>query len=585
MPLSPEAKRLAVAAAGAAVIALLAARLKGPAEQLVKRGLVDDPEQIGEKFDGDNTLHKPPEDKHRYDFVIVGGGTAGSVLASRLSERSDYKVLLLEAGTSGIALDLSVVPVAYGKLFRSKHDWSFDTVPQPHCAGRELFWSRAKLLGGCSSSNAMLFHYGASTDYDEWAGATEEPECKQWEFEQLQRQAVGSRYSNISSLRIFNRSFRKFETFHPHPDFPVDDSKRGTDGPVQTGFLGNYSNVCRSFVSACRSIGIPHNPDLNTAQGALGVSKAMTFISPSRTRCSAESAYLTPTVLARPNLTVVTNAHVTRILFDGKRAVGVEFARSKEAPRYRVRTRKEVILSAGTVQTPHILMNSGVGPAEELNKHSIPVVHDLSGVGDHLMDHTMVTVRFQTIPGESINYLNPVGPDSFYNTLRRAKAMAQYQLFNTGPLTSNYAEAACYIRSDDPKLFPGLSPLSPDSSSGPNAPDLELVAMPSGYKNHGKEFVANGDFMSIGAIPLRSTSLGRITLRSNDPFDPPVIDPNYLSTQRDIDTLVRGMRLALRLSQVEPLRSIIDQADCSPGLDSGLINADDETLAQRARER
>ncbi|KAG8740533.1 hypothetical protein FRC10_004183 [Ceratobasidium sp. 414] len=207
-------------------------------------------------------------------------------------------------------------------------------------------------------------------------------------------------------------------------------------------------------------------------------------------------------------------------------------------------------------------MNSGVGPAEELGKHQIPVVHDLPGVGDHLMDHTMVTIRFQTIPGESINYLNPVGPDPFYNSLRRAKAMVQYQLFKTGPLTSNYAEAACYVRSDDPKLFPGLPPLNPDSSSGPNAPDLELVVMPSGYKNHGKEFVANGDFMSIGAIPL-----------------------SYLSTQHDLDTLVRGMRLALRLSQVEPLRSIIDQTDHSPGLDSGLIDADDETLAQQARAR
>ncbi|KAG9075189.1 hypothetical protein FS749_013161 [Ceratobasidium sp. UAMH 11750] len=144
------------------------------------------------------------------------------------------------------------------------------------------------------------------------------------------------------------------KTFHPHPDFPVDASKRGTGGPVQTGFLGNYSNVCRSFVSACESIGIPHNPDLNTAQEALGVSKAMTFISSSLTRCSAESAYLTPTVLSRQNLTVATNAQVTRILFEGKRAVGAEFARSKDAPRYRVRARKEVILSAGTVHTPHI---------------------------------------------------------------------------------------------------------------------------------------------------------------------------------------------------------------------------------------
>ncbi|QRW12055.1 GMC oxidoreductase [Ceratobasidium sp. AG-Ba] len=163
--------------------------------------------------------------------------------------------------------------------------------------------------------------------------------------------------------------------------------------------------------------------------------------------------------------------------------------------------------------------------------------------------------------------------------------MLQYQLLKSGPLTSNYAEAACFIRSDDPTLFPSLPPIALDSSSGPNAPDLELVAMPSGYKNHGKEFVANGDFMSIGAIPLRPTSLGKIALRSNDPFDPPVIDPNYLNTGHDIDTLVRGMRLALRLTQIEPLRSIIDQTDRSPGLDSGLIDANDETLEKVAPAR
>ncbi|KAG9098136.1 hypothetical protein FS749_004590 [Ceratobasidium sp. UAMH 11750] len=547
MSLSPEAKQLAIAAAGAAVLALLAIRLQGPAEQVVKRGL--------------------SQEEDEYDFIIIGGGTSGSVIASRLSERIDYKVLLLEAGTSGIEVQFSVVPAGYGQIMRSKHDWGLYTVPQGNCNDRELFWTRAKLLGGCSSSNAMMFHYGASTDYDEWSKATEEAEGKEWEFEH------------------FQSSFRKFETFHPHPDFPVDESKRGKDGPVQTGFSGNYSNICRSFVSACESVGIPRNPDFNTARGTLGVSKIMTYIAPTLTRSSAEAAYLTPTVLARRNLTVATNAQVTRILFEGKRAVGVEFARNKDSPRYQVRARKEIILSAGAVHTPHILMHSGVGPAEELNKHNIPVVHDLAGVGDHLMDHPVVPVRFRTIPGESLNYLGLDKTSSLYNSLRRTKAIAQYMLLKTGPLTSNLSEAACFLRTDDPKLFPGLPPLSENSSSGPGAPDLELIGLPIGFKNHGKDFVADGDLMCITSIPLRPTSLGKITLRSNNPFDAPVIDPNYLSTQHDIDTVVRGMRLALRLTQTEPLRSLIDQADRTPGLDHELLNADDETLTREARAR
>ncbi|CAE6494637.1 unnamed protein product [Rhizoctonia solani] len=614
MSISPEVKRAAVTVAGAAAVALAAVHLYQPAEQVIKKGLVDDPEQPAEQVikkglvDDPEQVGKPinanmgvdisetNENSFTYDFIIIGGGTAGSVLASRLSERSDFKVLLLEAGTSGIALQISRVPAAYGQIMRSKHDWGLHTTPQPGCNNRELFWTRAKLLGGCSSSNAMMFHYGAASDYDEWALATDEPECKEWAFDQ------------------FLKYFQKFETFYPHPDFPVDESKRGKQGPIQTGFYGHFGNMARAFISACQSIGIPFNPDFNTATGTLGVSKIMTYITSAFSRSSAEAAYLTPTVLARPNLTVATNAHVTKILFDGKRAVGVEFSRDKDAPRYRAKARKEVVLSAGAVHTPHILMNSGVGPAHELNKHSIEknagavhtphilmnsgvgpahelnkhsihIIQDLPGVGDHLMDHPMPLLRFRARPGESLTFLNNKINNSFTAKLRRSKAIAQYLLMKSGPLTTNVAEAACFFRSDDPKLFPGLPPLDEDSSSGPNAPDLELIPMPIAFKNHGSEPVPHGDLVSIGTVALRPTSLGKVTLRSNNPFDPPVIDPNYLSTQHDVDVLVRGMRVALRLTQEEPLRSIIDQNDQTPELDLGLLGADDATLAKEVRAR
>ncbi|QRV97652.1 GMC oxidoreductase [Ceratobasidium sp. AG-Ba] len=566
MSFSPEAKKLAFAIASASAIALLMARLKGPAEQLVKRGLVDDPEKVGKLERGTATFNEQREEEFEYDFVIIGGGTAGSVLASRLTERSDYKVLVLEAGTSGLAVDFTLVPAGFGKIMKSKYDWGLYTVPQKNCNDRELFWTRAKLLGGCSSSNAMMFHYGAPTDYDEWSKATDEPEGKEWEFEH------------------FQEWLRKFEKFYPHPDFPLDESKRGTDGPIQTGFSGNYSNVSRSFVASCQAIGIPHNPDFNTSSGTLGVSKMMTYITPTFTRCSAEAAYLTPTVLARPNLTVATNAHVTRILFDGKRAVGVEFARNKEGPRYQARACKEVILCAGAIHTPHILMNSGVGPAEELNKHHIPVVQDLPGVGDHLMDHQAVAIRFPTVTGESLNYLNPAHSNSIYDKLRRTKAIGQYLFFKSGPLTSNFGEAACFFRSDDTKLFPGLGPLSEDTTSGPGAPDIELISMPIGFTRQGEERLAD-NMMTIIATVLRPTSTGKITLRSNDPFDPPIIDPNYLSTQHDVDVMVRAIRVALRLTQTEPLRSIIENTSDTRAIDKALLEADDAALVRVARER
>ncbi|KAJ1301557.1 hypothetical protein OPQ81_008805 [Rhizoctonia solani] len=528
MSISPEMKRVALTAAGTAVVALAAAHLYGPAEQAIKKGLVDNPEQVGKPAKANTEVHfnEINESSFTYDFIIIGGGTAGSVLASRLSERSDFKVLLLEAGTSGLNLQISQVPGAYGQIIRSEHDWGLRTTPQAGCDNRELFWTRAKLLGGCSSSNAMMFHYGAPSDYDEWGTVTNEPECKEWRFDR------------------FLKYFQKFETFHPHPDFPVDESKRGKQGPVQTGFYGHFGNIARAFVSTCRSIGIPFNPDFNTTEGTLGVSKIMTYITSSLSRWPMSQKYC-----LRESELWELNLHET-----------------KDAPKYRAKIRKEVILSAGAVHTPHILMNSGIGPIDELNKHNIHVVQDLPGVGDHLMDHPMSMLRLRTRPGEgSLSFLNKKVNNSPFARLKRSKAIAQYLLMKSGPLTTNIAEAACFFRSDDPKLFPGLSPLDEDSSSGRNAPDLEIIVMPVAFKNHGAEPVPEGDLMSIGTIALRPTSVGKITLRSSDPFEPPIIDPNYLSTHHDVDVLIRTTK--------------------APELDLKLLGVDDETLAKEVRAR
>ncbi|QRW12252.1 GMC oxidoreductase [Ceratobasidium sp. AG-Ba] len=477
----------------------------------------------------------------------------------------------VEAYDSGLAVDFTLVPAGFGKIMKSKYDWGLYTVPQKNCNDRELFWTRG------SSSNAMMFHYGAPTDYDEWSKATDEPEGKEWEFEH------------------FQEWLRKFEKFYPHPDFPLDESRRGTDDRLQRELLKCLSVIC-GFMS---SIGIPHNPDFNTSrlvhidQLEIPVRSLMLILQWNtwglkdddihhpyihqvlRRGCLSYSCRL-----GSPKPDCGDECSCDRILFDGKRAVGVEFARNKEGPRYQVRTRKEVILCAGAVHTPHILMNSGVGPAEELNKHHIPVVQDSPGVGDHLMDHQAVAIRFPTVPGESLNYLNPAHSNSIYDKLRRIKAIGQYLFFSRVrslvTLGKQRASCALMMQTSFPD-FPRLAKTLLLVLARRHRIDLhaDWVA-----KEHEERLVEN--MMSIIAIADKH---GENYLRSNDPFDAPVIDPNYLGTQHDVDVMVRAIRTALRLTQAEPLRNIIDNTSDTLALDKVLLEADDAALVRVARQR
>ena len=419
------------------------------------------------------------------DYVIVGGGSAGCVLAARLSEDPAVQVVLLEAGPPDTSV-LIHCPAGLALLAKNgQANWGFQTVPQAGLNGRRGYQPRGKVLGGSSSVNAMIYARGHHAVYD--AGRT----------------AGNSGWGWDGVLPSFKRA--------EHNERGADAS-HGTGGPLNVMDLRSPHRFGPVFVEAARQAGFPVNPDFNGAtQEGVGLYQVTHR---NGERFSAAKAYLAPN-RSRANLHVVTGAHATRVLLEGRRAVGVAYRIGPAE--LQVRAAREVVLSAGALLSPQLLMLSGVGPAAHLQEHGIPVVHDLPGVGRNLHDHVDVV---QVIDAPHLTDLFGL---SFRGMVNAAKAVAEWRRQRTGLLTTNFAEAGGFIRS---------APHEP-------LPDLQLHFVIGKLLDHGRKTVF-GHGYSCHVCLLRPRSRGSLTLASADPFAPPRIDPNFLADPDDVRRLVRG---------------------------------------------
>jgi choline dehydrogenase len=423
-----------------------------------------------------------------HDYLVIGAGSAGCVVAARLTEDPTTRVLLLEAGEAGDRPELRI-PYAAWSLQGSEVDWGYQTEPQPQLEQRRIGWPRGKVLGGTSAINAMVYMRGHRQIYDDWRAAGNPG----WGYEDL--------------LPLFRRSQgqeRGGSLYH------------GADGPLNVADQRDANPLSCAFVDAARELGYPINDDFNgVEQEGFGFYQVTCK---GGERWSAADAFLKP-AMQRPNLQVVTGAQATRLLFEGRRAVGAEYIQGGELQK--VRAAREVILCGGAINSPQLLLLSGVGPAEQLRALEIAVVADLPGVGQNLQDHIDVAVAYSCT--------EPISVGVVY-----AAAELEYRYFRKGPLASNGPEAGGFL-----KTRPELA-----------VPDLQFHFSPGWSVGFGAERPAGHGFAIWPALVLPE-SRGYLRLRSPDPLAPPLIQPDYLASPADIDVLIAGVKIARALAAAQ----------------------------------
>jgi choline dehydrogenase len=458
-----------------------------------------------------------------YDYIVVGAGSAGCVLAARLSEDPGTRVLLLEAGPPDRSPWIHL-PIGYGKtMWDPKVNWCFYTDPEPNMNGRRIYWPRGKTLGGSSSINGLIYIRGQREDYDHWAALGN----------------LGWGYDEV--LPYFIRSEanqRGADAFH------------GSEGPLKVSDIGAPHELIEAFIAGARDQGVPRNDDFNGArQEGAGYYQLTTHRG---WRCSTAVAYLRP-AMGRSNLDVQCHAQATGLEFDGRRAVGVRY-RQQGLDKV-ARCRDEVLLAAGAVQSPQLLQLSGVGDPTLLRQHGIAVRHALPGVGENLQDHLQIRLIFECSKPITTN-------DELNSWLGQAKIGLQWLMAGKGPLAVGINQGGCFMRA------------LPDEAT---SPDIQFhVATLSADMAGGQVHPFSGFTLSV--CQLRPTSRGHVRIRSADPFEPPAIQPNYLSTDLDRRTAVAAVKAARRIAASPSMKPYV-RREVKPGPEAG----DDAALLEFCR--
>lgn len=457
-------------------------------------------------------------EQESFDYIIVGAGSAGCVLANRLSADSTVSVLLLEAGGEDDADEIHI-PAAFSSLFKTKWDWNYETTEQKYMNGRKAFWPRMKALGGCSSMNAMIYIRGNRADYDGWRD---------------NHGATGWGYDDVLPYFVRAEANTRFR-----------DGYHGTSGPQHVEDRRYTHPLTDAWVQAAVANGLKPNDDFNgaTQEGA----GRFQVTCKKGSRWSTADGYLRP-VLDRPNLTVRTHALATRVLLSGTRATGVGYR--QQGIERTAHADREVIVSSGAINSPQLLMLSGIGPAAHLREHGIDVVADLPGVGENLHDHPVVPMLWYTKGASDLSdYVNP-------------GRLMQWQLTGRGPLTSNVGEGGGFFASRD-----GLA-----------APDIQIHVAPTGFYDNGfREPIA--PMFTAGVTLVNVASRGRLRLRSSDPAWKPELDPGYFADPIDLRAMVAGMRRTIEIAAESAIGKYLDR----PFIPDRTADVTDDELAEHIR--